>query len=520
MKTSTESRAAPYISKSTFLRGLQCSKLLWSIYHARHLFPKVDDATQAIFDQANEVGAFAKKLFPTGIGIGPPPGDFDAAIQLTQSALPYRLPIFEAAFAANGGYARADILNPVVQDEWDLIEVKSTTRTKDVHIPDLAFQTWVFTAAGIKIRRCILCHINNQFVRQGEVDPHQFFKRHDVTAEVMGILDSIGKQVCSMEGIIGLAECPKVAIGRHCHSPNDCPLREQCWAFLPPQNVMDLYHDAKGRGLDLLNRGVLLLADIPADYQLSEKQAIQRAVAISGKPHLSRIKLQRFFAELKYPLHFLDFESFQTAIPIFDGTWPYQQIPFQFSLHLVREVGAEPEHRKFLAEGRNDPRPEFLRQLKSAVEPEGSIVVFNASFEKGRLNECATAFPQYEPWVEAVKKRVVDLLIPFKAFNFYHPDQCGSASLKSVLPALTGKDYKGLAIQEGTMASREFLRVTFSDVSESERQRVRQALDLYCGQDTEGMVWILETLRAASNLRGTQSGTRDRGMMSTPPPPS
>ena len=159
-------------------------------------------------------------------------------------------------------------------------------------------------------------------------------------------------------------------------------------------------------------------------------------------------------------------------------------------------MGAEPEHRKFLAEGRDYPRPEFLRRLKSAIEPVGSILIFNATFKKDRLKECAETFPQFEPWVEVVTNRMVDLIIPFKGFQFYHPDQCGSASLKYVLPALTRKDYKGLEIQEGGMASREFLRLTFTDIAESERARVRRALDLYCGQDTEGMVWILGALRS------------------------
>ena len=143
----------------------------------------------------------------------------------------------------------------------------------------------------------------------------------------------------------------------------------------------------------------------------------------------------------------------------------------------------------------NDPRAEFMRQLKSSVEPSGSIVVFNASFEKGRMKECVEVLPEYASWVTAVNGRIVDLLNPFKAFNFYHPDQCGSASMKDVLPALTGKDYTSLEIQEGGAASREFLRVTFGDVSESERKRVRKALELYCGQDTEGMIWILDALR-------------------------
>lgn len=162
----------------------------------------------------------------------------------------------------------------------------------------------------------------------------------------------------------------------------------------------------------------------------------------------------------------------------------------------MHEAGAKPEHRKYLADGRNDPRPEFIRRLKSAGEPVGSILVFNASFEKSRMKERAELLPEYASWVAEVNHRIVDLLNPFKAFNFYHPDQCGSASMKAVLPALTGKDYKGLEIQEGGEAIREFVRVTFGDVAETERNRVRKALDLYCGQDTEGMIWILDVLKS------------------------
>jgi hypothetical protein len=497
MNPRSQSSSTPYISKSTFLQGRQCPKLLWSVYNAKHLFPQVDAATQAIFDQGHTVGELAKRMFPGGIEIVADPTDFEGAIQLTQEALPLRRPIFEATFSANGGYARADILNPVWQDEWDIIEVKSTTRPKAVHIPDLAFQKWVFTAAGIKIRRCVVCHVNREFVRHGEIDPWRLFTRHDVTAEVAAIFDSIGEQVRQMAAIVGFAECPQIGIGKQCGSPFICPLHDNCWAFLPPRNVMELYQDVKGRGFDLLDHGILRLADIPADYALSRRQEIQRAVAISGEPHVKRTQIERFLSTLEYPLHFLDFETFTTAIPIFDGTWPYQQIPFQFSLHLVREVGAQPEHRKFLAEGRIDPRPEFVRRLQLAVEPSGSIVVFNAAFEKGRLREIAEVLPEYECLVEAVTGRMVDLLVPFRGFHFYHSGQCGRASMKSVLPALTGKDYRGLEIQEGSVAGREFLRVSSGDVSDSERTRVRRALDSYCGLDTEGMAWILEALRAA-----------------------
>jgi len=488
---------APNISKSKFLQGLQCPKLLWSAYNAKHLFPEADASLQAVFDQGHDVGEIAKKMFPDGIEIEGDPADFEGAIRLTREKLALRRPLFEAALSSKGGFARVDILNPVGVNEWDIIEVKSTTGLKDVHIPDIAFQAWVFAGAGIKIRRCFLCHINNAFVRNGEVDPSKLFTLVDVTTEVSKAVCDIEVQVGQMGKIISSDKSPAIQIGRHCDKPYTCPLHDHCWAFLPPQNVLELYDDKKGRGYDLLNRGVLRIADIPDDYKLSAKQEIQRATAITSKPYIQRTPIDTFLKGLEYPLQFLDFETFSTAIPVFNGTRPYEQIPFQFSLHLVREAGAKPEHRKFLAEGRDDPRPEFMRQLKLVVEPKGTILVFNASFEKGRLKECAQLLPNYESFVADMNRRIVDLLIPFRSFNFYHPAQCGSASMKLVLPALTGQDYKTLEIQEGGAASREFLRVTFGDVSPAERKRVRRALDLYCGQDTEGMVWILDALKAA-----------------------
>ena len=236
----------PYISKSRFLQGLQCPKLIWSAYNANHLFPEVDDGLQAVFDQGHEVGSLAKKMFPDGVEVDVDPTDFEGAIELTRKLLPSRRPIFEATASSSGGYARADILNPVGKNEWDLVEVKSTTSLKDVHIPDVAFQVWVFTEAGIKIRRCFLCHINNQFVRHGEIDPKDFFTLVDVTAEVSAYSQNIEDQISEMGETIRLAKCPDVQIGKQCDSPYTCPLHDHCWSFLPPQNVTELYDDKKG----------------------------------------------------------------------------------------------------------------------------------------------------------------------------------------------------------------------------------------------------------------------------------
>jgi len=485
-----------FISKSKFLCGLQCHKFLWHACNAKDLVPQPDEATQAIFGQGHEVGALAKRMFPDGVEVGCGILDLDETIRLTQDAIKLRKPLFEGAFSAGGGYCRVDILRPAPNEAWDIIEVKSTTSLKDVHLDDLAFQSWVLTNAGLKIRDCYLCHINSDFVRRGEIDPKKFFVLKDVTAQVAILSRRVGDKLNGMFNTIRQPNPPDIKIGSHCDAPYTCPLHDQCWSFLPEHNVLDLCRGTK-KGFDLLDKGVTLLRDIPASIELTDNQAIQKAAAISGKPQVNTQAISDFLSRLVYPLHYLDFETFATAIPMFDGVRPYQQIPFQFSLHIVRSSEAKPEHVMFLAEGRNDPRPEFMHKLRAAIGHTGSVVAFNAPFELSRLKECGEVLPDFSARVKGIECRIVDLLDPFKAFDYYHPDQQGSASMKAVLPALTGRSYKNLAIQEGGAASREFLRVTFGAVKDAERQKVRKQLEQYCGQDTEGMIWIADALRQA-----------------------
>jgi Domain of unknown function(DUF2779) len=200
---------------------------------------------------------------------------------------------------------------------------------------------------------------------------------------------------------------------------------------------------------------------------LTDRQAIQRAVALTGQPYVNRKALAKFLKRLRFPVAYLDFETFGTAIPLFDGVKPYQPVPFQFSLHRQDTPGGQLIHEGFLADGGEDPRPEFLRQLKSAIGSRGSVVVYNQKFERRILTELAAAFPEHASWIEEVKARLVDLLEPFQAFDYYHPDQQGPASIKSVLPVLTGRSYADLDIQEGDTASREFVRVHYGEVPES-----------------------------------------------------
>jgi hypothetical protein len=484
-----------YISKSTYLMGLQCQKLIWFRYNAKDQIPAPDEATQAIFDQGTEVGELARELFPAGMVVAPGIINPDEVITQTQKAIKARRPLYEAAFVFHGGYARTDILVPVAGDAWDLIEVKSTTKLKEeVHLPDIAFQAYVLAGAGIKIRKCFLAHINNEFVRHGAIDPQKFFTLEEVTREVSGLSREVEEQLDALQRIIGTKAHPEIQIGPHCDDPYTCPLHERCWSFLPEASVFTLYRGGK-KSFTLLNQGIQHLEKIPADFALTDNQVIQRSALLAGKPYIDRPALAAFLGQLEYPVNYLDFETIGTAIPLFDGVSPYQQVPFQYSLHIVRQPGADPEHHGFLADGKEDPRPKFMQHLREILPVTGSVVAYNAGFETSRLKECCELLPEFKPWLRKVTPRIVDLLLPFRGFRYHHPNQNGSNSMKAVLPALTSQGYEKLAIQEGGAASREFLRVTFGDVTVAERRRVRQHLEEYCGLDTMGMVLIVQELK-------------------------
>lgn len=478
------------LSKSRYLNGLQCLKYLWTSFHEPRKITEPDAATQHVFEQGHEVGELAKKLFSDGVNI--PSGDFMGNIRQTRELLQQRRTVFEAGIMAGNIYSRIDILKPADDDEWDIIEVKSATKIKDVDIDDVSFQKYCCQQAGMEIRNCFLMHINNKYVRQGEIDPEQLFAIEDITERVAGVIGSVPDRVADMLEVIAAEHCPDVAIGRQCNNPYEC-LVTGCRDFLPEDNVLELYRGGQ-KSFELLNSGILAIFDIPDTFNLTSSQQIQKTCVLSGEAHADKVQIAAFLDSLKYPLYYLDFETFATAIPPFDGTHPYQNVPFQFSLHVDWGGIFKPQHFSFLAEGAEDPRPELLKALKSWLGDTGSIIVYNQSFEKGVLEDLCEAFPEYKSWVSGILGRFVDLLQPFRSFWYYHPAQKGSASLKAVLPALTGSGYDGLGIANGEVASFEYYRVTYSDVPEEERRRVRQDLEKYCGRDTEGMIWIVEAL--------------------------
>ena len=483
----------PLISKSRYLAGLQCPKLLWYHFNQPDAFPPVDTATQALFDQGSQVGAVAKTLFPKGIEVGAGVIQKTDVDELSRAALPKRRPMFEAGFISGCAYARADVLVPVGRKEWDVVEVKSTTKAKDVHISDLALQRHVYENAGLPVRRCFVMHLNNEYVRQGEIDARKLLTQTEVTNEVDEAVGDVEGALKKMVAVIGQKRAPEADIGPQCSAPYDCPLTDTCWKSVPKHSVFTLTHTG-AKAFEWFHDGITHRRDLPDDTSVTVKQAIQLRAVRNRRAQVDRDAIREFLDGLEYPLHFLDFETINPAIPVWDQTRPYQQVPFQFSLHIVNKPGGKPEHHAFLAEGTANPRPEILARLKRHLCQGGSIVAYNASFEKNALRSCSEAYPAFAAWWTKTEPRVVDLLQPFRNFDYYHPDQDGSASMKAVLPAMTGKGYEDMEIADGATANLEFARITFGKATAAERKRVRAALEKYCGLDTEGMVRIVEKL--------------------------
>jgi hypothetical protein len=482
------------LTKSDYLLGLQCPKLLWNKKHNFINFPKPNDVEKAKFKEGDLIGEFAKKLFPEGVDLSKL--DFKENITKTKELLEKRVPLFEVGFLTNDLFSRADILVPTGKLKWDIVEVKSATKVKDVNIHDVSFQKYIYEKAGLKIRSCFILHVNNQYVKDETLDLNDFFVKTDVTEKVKEFILGIEKRIDNMLKIINSKEEPKISIGIHCLDPYECALKKECWRNIPDGSVFEFYGMLKRKSFELYNSGIIKLKEVPDSIKLNDKQKIQKLVAEKNELHKEKTKIQYFLDNLKYPIYYLDFETINPAIPKFDGMKPYQRIPFQFSLHIQEKPNGKLKHISFLADGIDDPRPKFLQALKNNLGDKGDILVYNQSFEKGVLKECVDAFPEFENWLENINLRIKDLWDVFKNFWYYDKNQKGSASIKYVLPILSDLKYDDLDIKKGNVASYEWERITYlENVTDEEKQRVREALEKYCELDTLAEVEIVNGLR-------------------------
>ncbi len=481
-----------YLSKSKYIDGLQCPKLLWYEYNRKKEVPGPSEMMQAVMEEGRKVGEVAQRLFPGGVKVE---RDFkpEKTHERSLRALELGKPLFEAGFVYGRAYAIADILAPADDGTWDLIEVKSASSVKKEYYDDVAFQKYTYSGAGVKIGKCFIMHLNREYLKQGELEPEKLFTKEDITEDVDRRIEAIGDSVDSLIKVIEGKNAPEIKVGPQC---SDCPLWDMCWSFLPESNHVFLLHRAGKAAYELMNLGIINLKDIPEAYELTPRNRIQIKSLLSGKPHVEKGAIAEFVGRLEYPLFFLDFETIAPAIPIFDLTHPYDEVVFQFSLHMIREKGGKSAHFSFLSTNRDDPRYEVLKKLKQLLEDKGSIIAYNAKYEMDCIKKAVAAYPEYSDWCKTLEPRFIDLWEPFKNFYYYHPDQENSTSMKSVLPALTGSGYEGLDIAEGGAARTAYMRVTFGqNIDTRDREKVYSDLLKYCELDTRGMIDILNALK-------------------------
>ena len=484
------------LSKSQVIRGLQCHKSLWLHRHKPELRDEIDESQQALFASGTDVGRLAQQLFPGGVEF--PYGELTLTEQLNRTSVAIATgvkTIYEATFKHDDVLVKTDILHYGLDGWWELYEVKSSTWLKDVYLDDIAVQYHVLAGAGIEPVSAFLVVLNRDYVRQGEIDVHQLFSKIDVTDLVLDkqpeVIAEIGRQKVMLAG-----EQPAIDIGPHCDNPYRCDFRGHCWAHVPQPSVFDLRDHGRPDAFALYRQGIVRLEDIPID-QLGWRQQLQVTGTLHQQDATDREAVREILAELVYPVSYLDFETtFMTPVPLYDGSRPYQQIPFQFSLHIQEEADGPARHICFLADAaEGDPRPAFIDALLHALPDSGSIVVYNRRFEVRILNRLMADFPNEAGLLTADLERIVDLMEPFRQKSVYLWPFEGSYSLKVVLPAMVPElSYDNLPVANGGDASTAWLTMLNSK-DKQEVAKLRQELQDYCHLDTLAMVKLIEKLR-------------------------
>jgi hypothetical protein len=487
------SSARAGLSKSLILKGLQCHKALWLAKHppAFELPEKPD--LQARFELGTAVGILAQDLFPGGVEVPFAGLSFAAQLAKTRQLMEGGAPvIYEASFLHEGIFVKVDIL---VRDggSWQIHEVKMGTAVKEVNLDDVAIQHYVLSGCGLEVSRSFLVHIDNTYVRCGAIEVERLFVSAEVTGEVLARQAALPELVAAMRRTLAGANEPAIDIGPWCTDPYECDFIPYCWRHVPEDSVFSL----RGRGVDkfaLYNRGIVRLEDVPVDA-LSGPQRFQLEATLGRKDFFDAPAIRDFLETLWHPLCHLDFETFDTPIPPFDGTRPYQKIPFQYSLHIERQPGAEPEHFEYLSPPKLDPRRELAEKLLKEIPEEACVLTYNQAFEKGVLRDLAETFPDLAGELQKRIDNIRDLMAPFKKRHLYRWPMRGSYSIKEVLPALVPDlSYKGLSVADGGMAMLAYHEMCATQDAARVRE-IRRDLLAYCRLDTWAMVRILGELR-------------------------
>lgn len=490
------------LSKSQYCSAVQCPKMLWLKKNQPDL---LDDSgtNQAVLSAGIEVGKLTRGIFGeyTNVTFNSNQGEL---LRDTARLIDDNTPVItEATFSWNGLICRVDILKNLGHRIVEIYEVKSSTDIKDIYVDDLSFQRYILTELGYRVTKACVVYINNKYVRQGQIDLEQLFVIRDMTEEVEAAHDDVEHFIDWLKKYMSNESEPSDEIGMHCFTPYECDFFAYCTRKLPQSNVFNLARVKKSKMFQCYRDGLVSFSDLYRAGIFSSGQALQIEHELSTlPPHIEKSPIRDFVDSLSYPLYFLDFESFNPAIPLYDNSHPYEQIVFQYSLHIMEAEGGDLQHREFLAYPGKDPRRELAENLCKDIPLNACTVAYNMTFEKTRLKELASLFPDLSDHLMNIFSHMRDLMIPFQKKQYYVKAMEGSYSIKYVLPALFPNDptldYHNLeGVHNGSEASATFQRM--AEMDKKELDEYRGHLLKYCGLDTFAMVKIWEKLREVSS---------------------
>ncbi len=496
------------LSKSKYCKYLQCPKLLWlDKYKPSAMTP--DPSRDSRFEAGNIIGDMAMQLFGDFVEVTAYKADgsldlkkmIEDTTTLIQSG---EENICEASFSFNGCYCAVDILRKT-NDGYAIYEVKSSTHEKDIYINDVAYQQYVLENCGIKVTGAYLVLINNQYIRSGDIDIQQLFKVVDISNKVAAQMSIVETNTTAANKVLADPNTePPCDLSHGCQDPYSCAFWDYCTAQLPKPSVFDLYTLTFAKKLDFYESGSITYAQLKdnKDVMKNKIRSLQVTHQLSSLgTHIDKDGIRSFLSKLSYPLYFLDFETMMPAIPMFDNSKPYQQIPFQYSLHYIINEGGNVMHKEFLGDSCNDPRRALAEQLCRDIPKDVCVLAYNKNFECSRIKEMAESFPDLADHLNNIKDNIKDLIDPFRAGHYYNRQMGGSLSIKSVLPAVFPNDpslnYHNLVgVHNGSEAMTIYPKI--KDMPPEEQAAVRTALLKYCELDTFAMVKLWQALTDAS----------------------
>jgi hypothetical protein len=466
------------LTKSDFLVYLDTPLHLWAGHN--QLIEKTPSPYELqLFEQGKEIEKLGKEFIQ----------------RLCQNSAPGSEVVQEKTFVDREYQAWVDVaVFDAKEQVYDIYEIKGSTSVKEEHYYDIAFQSLVVKVSA-SVRKAYLVYVNKEYVRQGDLELDQFFRIEDVTAVAEQLENEVSvdreqaRQVIASRSSAGILGCVK---------PDSCPCPTLCHPHLPRHSIFDIPRLSEKKAHELQSRGILSIVDIPEEYPLSDRQRGQVQVQRLGKPFVDFAAIKKELSNLKYPLYFLDYETYSSGIPLFNSYKPYQHIVFQFSLHVVASPKGEVEHYEHLVTDNEDPGIGLLDHLAGHLPGGGSVVVWNKTFEMGRNSEMAERYPQYRQWLEGVNGRIYDLMDVFEKGYYIHPDFRGSVSIKNVFPVLVQNKSitcEDLPISKGEEAMISWLRIITGQLSQKEVEQTRHDLLRYCELDTEAMLRIWEALK-------------------------